>query len=106
MKQQSAVASTPLLPKGKPPLPEITSFKELPDFVTDRSILFFERFCPGYETWMEANLPWDGIPEYEMAKALVRSIVPVNDPAERLCGLAKRYKVDNFQQQAVKPLIQ
>ena len=39
------------------------------------------------------NPPWDGIPEYEEAKTAIRAIVPVNDPGERLCAVAKWFRV-------------
>ena len=79
--------------RGKPPLPEITSSNTLLDFVTPRSIIFLARFCPNPESWLRKNPPWDHIPEYAEAKEIVRGIMPVNDPAERLCATAKRYKV-------------
>ena len=39
------------------------------------------------------NPPWDHIPEFVEAKKIVRGIMAVNDPAERLCATAKKYKV-------------
>ena len=46
--------------------------------------------------WLRRSPPWDGDEGYEAVKAIVLSICGVNDPAERLCFLAKRYAVSNF----------
>ena len=81
------------LTRGRPDLPSISSKKNLDDYVTDRSALLLERFCPGYDAWLTKNPPWDGIPEYEEAKIAIRAIIPVNDPGERLCAVAKRFRV-------------
>ena len=90
------IATPTSLSKGKPPLPKLTSTKKLSDYVSPRSIIFLERFTPNYEKWLTTNPPWDQISEYQEAKAIVRAIVPVNDPAERLVAVAKRYKVLNL----------
>ena len=82
------------LSRGKPPLPTFTSSNSLVDFVSPRSIVLFVRMCPGFKAWLTKNPPWDGIPEFEVAKAAIKAICPINDPAERLCATAKRYKVD------------
>ena len=74
-------------------MPPISSKKNLDDYVTERSALLLERFCPGYDAWLTKNPPWDGISEYEEAKVAIRAICPVNDPGERLCAVAKRFKV-------------
>ena len=81
------------LVRGKPPLPSFTSSSKLVDFVSPRSIIFFIHFCPNFMVWLTKNPPWNGIFEFEEAKAIVRGMTPVNDPAERLCATAKRYKV-------------
>ena len=93
LKPSPLLDSSTLLQRGKPSLPQLSSSKTLPDFVTERSILFLELFCPGYDQWLSKNPPWNGIPEYDEAEKIVRSIVPVNDPAERMCGFAKRFRV-------------
>ena len=80
--------------RGKPPLPtEMSSSQTLVDFVTPRSIIFLARFCPNAEKWLKQNPPWDHIPEFVEAKKIVHGIMAVNDPAERLCATAKKYKV-------------
>ena len=84
------------LTRGRPDLPPISSKKNLDDYVTERSALLLERFCPGYDAWLTKNPPWDGIPEYEEAKIAIRAIVPVNDPGERLCAVAKRFRVSFY----------
>ena len=95
LKPSSILDSTSLLRRGKPTLPELSSSKDLSDYVTERSVLFLERFCPKYETWLRENPPWDEISEFQTAKQIVNAIVPINDPAERLCAVAKRYKVSS-----------
>ena len=79
--------------RGKPPLPEISPSKALPDFVTQRSVVFLARFCPNADKWLKQSTPWDHIKEYQTAKAIIRGVCPVNDPAERLCAIAKKYRV-------------
>ena len=93
LKPSSIAIVTPALNRGWPLLPEITSKKELQDFVTERSILFFERFCPNYGKWLPMNAPWDHIPEFQQDKELVYAIQTVNEPAERMCSILKRFKV-------------
>ena len=95
LKPSSVLDSTALLRRGKPSLPELSSKKGLSDYVTERSVLFLERFCPQYEEWLKENPPWDEIPAFQTAKTIVRGIVPINDPVERLCAFAKRYKVSS-----------
>ena len=72
------------LTRGRPYLPPISSKKNLDDYVTERSALLLERFCPSYEAWLTKNPPWDGISEYEEAKVAIRAIVPVNNPGNVL----------------------
>ena len=93
LKPSSIAIVTPALNRGRPLLPEISSKNELQDFVTERSILFLERFCPNYGKWLTQNAPWDHIPEFQQDKELVDSIQTVNDPAERMCSFSKRFKV-------------
>ena len=81
------------LRRGKPPLPAILPSSELLDYVTPRSVIFLARLCSNPEKWLRENPPWDHIPEYIEAKEIVRGVMPVNDPAERLCATAKKYKV-------------
>ena len=66
------------LTRGRPDLPLISSKKNLDDYVTERSALLLERFCPGDDAWLTKNPPLDGIPEYKEAKIAIRPIVPVN----------------------------
>ena len=96
LKPSSVLDSTSLLRRGKPSLPELSSKKELADYVSERSVLFLERFCPQYEEWLRENPPWDEIPAFQAAKAIVRGVIPINDPVERLCAFAKRYKVSTL----------
>ena len=93
LKPSSIAIVTPALNRGRPSLPEISSKNELQDFVTERSILFLERFCPNYAKWLTQNAPWDHIPEIQQDKELVDAIQTVNDPAERMCSFSKRFKV-------------
>ena len=79
--------------RGRPNLPELSSKKTILDYVTSRSSLLLERFTPGYDAWLTKSAPWDEYPEYQKAKEVIRAIVPTNDPAERMCATAKRYKV-------------
>ena len=90
LKPSSIAITSPALNRGKPSLPEISSKNELQDFVTERSILFLERFCPNYAKWLPTNAPWDHIPEFQQDKELVDAIQTVNDPAERMCSFSKR----------------
>ena len=83
------------LTRGKPPLPEMSPGRTLVDFVTPRSVVFLARFCPDASKWLTKNPPWDDIPEYRLARLYIEGIVPVNDPAERLCAFAKKYRVSN-----------
>ena len=71
LKPSSIAIVTPALNRGRPSLPEISSKNELQDFVTERSILFLERFCPNYAKWLTQNAPWDHIPEFHQDKELV-----------------------------------
>ena len=80
------ITNIPTYPLG--PLPK----KELQDFIPC-SILFFERFCPNYGKWLPMNAPWDHIPEFQQDKELVYAIQTVNEPAERMCSILKRFKV-------------
>ena len=61
--------------------------------LTERSILFLERFCPNYAEWLPTNAPWDHIPEFQQDKELVDAIQTVNDPAERMCSFSKCFKM-------------
>ena len=72
--------------------PEITSDKELYDFVGPESWYLFDKINLGTE-WMNTNPPWDHIDSYGQIKHIITSIVPINDSAERMCATAKRYRV-------------
>ena len=96
----AAPPSSDSMDRGKPPLPEISPSKALPDYVTPRSVVFLARFCPNADKWHKESPPWDHIKEYQTAKAIVRGVCPVNDPAERLCAIAKKYRV--FARKAIK----
>ena len=102
LKPSSIAIVTPALNRGRPLLPEISSKNELQDFVTERSILFLERFCPNYGKWLTQNAPWDHIPEFQQDKELVDSIQTVNDPAERMCSFSKRLRCYDFKSQPIQ----
>ena len=79
--------------RGKPKLPKIIQNSSLHDYVSEKSAIFPERFCPGYDVWLTQNAPWDGLKEYQDAKKVICAISPINDTAERLCAVAKKYRV-------------
>ena len=79
--------------RGQPPFPEILHSSELSDFVQPRSVIFIKRFCPNADEWIGKNPPWDSIEGFKHDKQIVRSISNTNDAAERLCAVAKRYRV-------------
>ena len=80
---------------GRPAFPEILDGMSLADFVDSESWLLFDLIKVD-NGWLRRSPPWDGDEGYEAVKAIVLSICGVNDPAERLCALAKRHAVSNF----------
>ena len=79
--------------RGQPPFPQILHSSHLSDFVQPRSVIFIKRFCPNADEWIGKNPPWDSIEGFKQDKQIVRSISNTNDAAERLCAVAKRYRV-------------
>ena len=82
----------PPVPLGRPPFPEIIKGGTLADYITAESWLLFD-LLEEDSSWLRQPPPWDGDDGYDAFRDFVRSLCGVNDPAERLCGLAKQYAV-------------
>ena len=82
----------PPVPLGRPPFPEIIKGGTLADYITAESWLVFD-LLEEDSSWLRQSPPWDGDAGYDAFCDAVRSLCGVNDPAERLCGLAKQYAV-------------
>ena len=85
----------PDMTPSKPAFQEADPDLSLVDYVGPESWVLF-KLIGGDHGWLWQPPPWDGDPRFEAMKKVVTNIVGVNDPAERACGLAKRYKVSNF----------
>ena len=83
---------SPPVPLGRPPFPNIVPGATLADYITDESWLLFD-LLDADTSWLRELPPWDGHPGHDEVRDVVRSLCGVNDPAERLCGMAKKYAV-------------
>jgi hypothetical protein len=93
--QGFAKCATPktLIALEKPPFPDMEGKQHLEDFVTHESWALFD-LLGGNCDWLRQNPEtWDADNHYLEAKDIVHNLYGVNDPAERMCLNAKRYKV-------------
>ena len=82
---------------GRPTFPAVRPDMALADFVGTESWLIFDLIGADV-SWVRRPPPWDGLQGYEDVKAVLLSLCGVNDPAERICALAKRYAVSFYYQ--------
>ena len=82
----------PPVPLGRPPFPEIVPGATLAQYITEESWLLFD-LLDADTSWLRETPPWDGHPGHDEVRDVLRSFCGVNDPAERLCGIAKQYAV-------------
>lgn len=81
---------------SKPEFPVLSSKKELWDYVTSESLIIFSRVVTNW-TWLyKPPSVWPDDEDYQSARIFVRGIVTTNTVAERMCALAKRYRVKFF----------
>ena len=86
-------STTPVaVPLGKPEFPKVKVGDALADFVKEESWLLLDQTAADV-SWLSKPPPWDGDPDHDHVRDIVRSISGVNDCAERLCGVAKKYAV-------------
>ena len=78
---------------GLPTFPAVRPDMALADFVGAESWLLFDLIGADI-SWVRWTPPWDGLQRmHEDAKAVLLSLCGVNDPAERICALAKHFAV-------------
>jgi hypothetical protein len=88
----SAIPREPVEP-GKPDFPHLVPGMELCDFVGPQSWVPFDLIGRGTD-WMSLDPEsWPLDPEYVATKVVVEGLYGVNDPAERGCHMAQRFKV-------------
>ena len=78
---------------GHPAMPELKSNSHLADYVTTESWVLFDLIGRGVDWMKEDPSKWDQDEEYLATKDIVDHLCGVNDPAERICGTAKLFKV-------------
>ena len=93
--EEGAAASSPSPPRtiNKPAFPDLACGSKLADFVTEESTLLFTRAIPDWRWLYKPPSEWKSDAGYQGASKIVHAIVSTNDPAERLCGMAKKYRV-------------
>ena len=83
----------PPVPLGRPPFPDIIEGGSLADYIEPESWLLFDLLEADVDWLTQPPTAWDGNPGFDAIRDVVHNICGVNDPAERLCGLAKKYAV-------------
>lgn len=78
---------------GHPAMPELKSDFHLADYVTAESWVLFDLIGRGVDWLKEDPNTWDQDEQYVATKDIVDHLCGVNDPAERVCGTAKLFKV-------------
>jgi hypothetical protein len=78
---------------GKPDFPVLLPAMKLSDFVGKRSWVPFNLMCRGTDWMAQDPAHWHNHPQFVATKVVVDALLGVNDPAERGCHLAGRFKV-------------
>jgi hypothetical protein len=95
----SRILATPRIEikPGKPAFPSYDSpINSLADFVTSESWVLFD-LIGGDVGWMlEDPSKWDQNEDFLTMRKKVHHFSGVNDPAERICGTAKLFKVNVY----------
>ena len=78
---------------AKPTFPAILDQKKLVDFVTPESLIFFASGVKDWRWILKPPASWENDSGFLASRSVVEAITTVNDGVERLCGVAKRYRV-------------
>ena len=79
----------------KPAFPNLKSgkFTRLSHFIGVESLILFSRAVKNWRWLLLAPTDWPSNDAYKEALEIVRGIAGTNEPAERLCAVAKKYSV-------------